>query len=59
MTGVPDDATEEERNDDAGEGPGEMKTVDHTHPDTDEPFTETGVYDRGKVRAEEAEAEEE
>lgn len=26
----------------------DMKGVDHTHPDTDDSFTETGVYERGK-----------
>lgn len=32
----------------------EMEDVDHTHPDTDESFTETGVYDRGKKRPKDA-----
>lgn len=32
------------------QAPETMKDVDHTHPDTDESFTETGVYDRGKNR---------
>lgn len=31
-----------------------MADVDHTHPDTDESFTETGVYARGKKQPDEA-----
>lgn len=45
-----DGPPEEEPDDERDEVVDTMKDVDHTHPDTDESFTETGVYDRGKDR---------
>jgi hypothetical protein len=33
-----------------------LEDVDHTHPDTGESFTETGVYDRGKDRNSDADS---
>lgn len=54
-----DDTTPQDREDTDAENaeddnaPDQMSDVDHSHPDSDETFTETGVYDRGrKHRAE-------
>lgn len=60
MSQEPGEPSEDEEDDDADgdAGPEEkMEDVDHTHPDTDESFTETGVYDRGKKHSKDSDDE--